>query len=233
MHDAVNILLVDDEPRNLDALETILQSSDCTLIKAQTAEQALLAILQNEFAAIVLDIKMPGTSGLELARLIKQRKRSEHVPILFLTAHSLDENEVLQAYGVGGVDFLSKPINPNILRSKVAVFADLFRSTRALSAAVESLNSEVNERKKAQEELSSAKNQLEALVLERTSELAHANRELYDNEQWLKLALAVAQVATWEWDLLTGKMRWSADPEALFGFPAGAFGPNQQISHVI
>ena len=143
MDDAVNILLVDDEPRNLDALETILHSSDCTLFKAQTAEDALLAILQNEFAAIVLDIKMPGTSGLELARLIKQRKRSEHVPILFLTAHSLDEKEVLQAYGVGGVDFLSKLINLDILRSKIAVFANLFRTTRALASAVEALNAEV------------------------------------------------------------------------------------------
>ena len=125
LDDDVKILLVDDEARNLDALESILESSGCTLIKALTADQALFAILQNEFAANVLDIKMPGTDGLELARLIKQRKRSQHVPILFLTAHSLDEQEVLQAYGVGGVDFLSKPINPNILRSKIAVFADL------------------------------------------------------------------------------------------------------------
>src|SRR3954454_14925903 len=120
MDEIVKILLVDDEPRNLDALESILESSGCTLIKAQTADQALFAILQNEFAAIVLDIKMPGTDGLELARLIKQRKRSQHVPILFLTAHTLDEQEVLLAYGAGGVDFMSKPINPDILRSKIA-----------------------------------------------------------------------------------------------------------------
>jgi len=233
MDDAVNILLVDDEPRNLDALETILHSSDCTLFKAQTAEDALLAILQNEFAAIVLDIKMPGTSGLELARLIKQRKRSEHVPILFLTAHSLDEKEVLQAYGVGGVDFLSKPINPDILRSKIAVFANLFRTTRALASAVEALNAEVAERQQAQEQLRQAKDQLESRVLERTAELARANREVRDNEERLRLALAVAQVATWEWDLATGRMRWSADPEKMFGFPPGGFGPNSQLSHAI
>src|SRR5207253_7105756 len=124
---AVKILLVDDQPRNLDALESILESGDYMLVRAQTADRALMSILHNDFAAIVLDIKMPGTDGLELAKLIKQRKRSQHVPILFLTAHSLDEKEVLQAYGVGGVDFLSKPINPEILRSKVAVFANLFR----------------------------------------------------------------------------------------------------------
>jgi len=174
LDDDVKVLLVDDEARNLDALESILESSGCILIKALTADQALFAILQNEFAAIVLDIKMPGTDGLELARLIKQRKRSQHVPILFLTAHSLDEQEVLQAYGVGGVDFLSKPINPNILRSKIAVFADLFRTTRALASTVDALNAEVAERQRAQEQLRLAKDELESRVLERTTELARA-----------------------------------------------------------
>src|SRR6185436_10610587 len=231
MDETVKVLLVDDEPRNLDALESLLDSSGYTLVRARNADDALLAILKNEFAAMVLDIKMPGTDGLELARLIKQRKQSQHVPILFLTAHSLDEKEILKAYGVGGVDFLSKPINSNILRSKVAVFANLFRTTRALAAAVEALNLEVAEREKVQEELRQAKDQLESRVLERTAELANANKELMDNEEWLRLALAVAQVATWEWDLKSGKMRWSANPEVLFGFPAGAFGSDSRISH--
>jgi PAS domain S-box-containing protein len=227
----VKILLVDDEPRNLDALESILESSGCALVRAQTANEALFAILHNDFAAIVLDIKMPGTDGLELAQLIKKRKRSEHVPILFLTAHNLDEKEVLQAYGVGGVDFLSKPINPDILRSKVAVFANLFRTTRALASAVDALNAEISERQKAQEQLRLAKNNLEARVLERTAELARANREVRDNEERLRLALAVAQVAAWEWDLATGNMRWSANPEIVFGFPSGSFGSDLRISH--
>src|SRR5262249_52790609 len=144
--ETVKVLLVDDEPRNLDALESILDSSGCVLIRAQTANEALFAILQNEFAAIVLDMKMPGTDGVELARLIKQRKRSQHVPILFLTAHSLDESDVLQAYGVGGVDFLSKPINPDILRSKISVFANLFRTTLALAATLGALTAELAER---------------------------------------------------------------------------------------
>jgi PAS domain S-box-containing protein len=233
MHDAVKILLVDDEPRNLDALESILESSDCVLVRAQTPDQALYAILENDFAAIVLDMMMPGMSGLELARLIKQRKRSEHVPIVFLTAHSLDESDVLEAYGVGGVDFLSKPINSEILRSKIAVFANLFRTTRALASTVNALNAEVAERQRAQEQLRIAKDELETRVLERTAELARANREIRDNEERLKLALAVAQVATWDWDLSTGKMQWSADPEILFGFPAGCFGPDLRISHAV
>jgi PAS domain S-box-containing protein len=229
----VKILLVDDEPRNLDALESILESSDYARVRAQTADQALMAILHNDFAAIVLDIKMPGTDGLELAKLIKQRRRTQHVPILFLTAHNLDEKEVLQAYGVGGVDFLSKPINPEILRSKVSVFANLFRSTRALASAVDALNAEITERQKIQEQLRLAKNELEARVLERTAELARANREVRDNEERLRLALAVAQVAAWDWDLATGNMRWSANPEILFGFPQGFFGPDLRISHAV
>ena len=233
MHDAVKILLVDDEPRNLDALESILDASDCLLVRAQTPDEALFAILQNEFAAIVLDMKMPGMNGLELARLIKQRKRSEHVPILFLTAHTLDESDVLQAYDVGGVDFLSKPINPEILRSKIAVFANLFRTTRALASTVSALNAEVAERERTQEQLRIAKDELETRVLERTAKLGRANREIRDNEERLKLALAVAQVATWDWNLSTGKMQWSADPEILFGFPAGCFGPDSRISHAV
>jgi PAS domain S-box-containing protein len=233
MADAVKILLVDDNPRNLDALETILDSSGCTLIRAQNADEALFALLQNDFAAIVLDIKMPGTDGLELASLIKKRRRSQHVPIVFLTAHALDEQEVLRAYGVGGVDFLSKPINPDILRSKIAVFVDLFRTTRALASTVDALNAQVVERERAEQQLRLIKEQLEARVLERTAELARANREVRDNEERLRLALAVAQVATWEWDLATGKMLWSADPEIVFGFPSGSFGPNMRISHAI
>src|SRR5262245_1373536 len=134
--ESVKLLLVDDEERNLDALETILDSCNCNFVRAGSADEALLALLQHEFAAIILDIKMPGTSGLELARLIKARKRNEHIPILFLTAYMIDEDEVLEAYDVGGVDYLSKPINPAILRSKVAVFIQLFRTNRALARAV-------------------------------------------------------------------------------------------------
>src|SRR5215467_15573291 len=169
MDETAKILLVDDEPRNLDALESILDRSGCILFRAHSADEALFSILQNEFAAIVLDIKMPGTGGVELAQLIKQRKRSQHVPILFLTAHSMDESDVLRAYGVGGVDFLSKPINPEILRSKIAVFVNLFRTTRALASAVEALHSEITQRQAAQEQLRLAKEQLEVRVQERTS----------------------------------------------------------------
>lgn len=168
---SVNVLLVDDEARNLDVLESILGTSGCRLVRAQTSDEALLALLDGEFAAIVLDIRMPGISGIELARLIKQRKRTRDIPILFLTAHLAEERDVLRGYDAGAVDYLTKPVNPGILRSKIAVFADLFRKTRALAAANEALEIEVAERQKAEEALRRANEELEARVRERTADL--------------------------------------------------------------
>src|SRR5205809_4874926 len=134
------ILIVDDQPRNLDALEALLAPMNCTTVRAQSADKALLCLLEDDFAVIILDIRMPDMSGIELAKLIKERKRSKDVPILFLTAHMLDETDALQGYGVGAVDYLSKPINPDILRSKVGVFIDLFTANRALNEANRALN---------------------------------------------------------------------------------------------
>src|ERR1700686_5149938 len=104
------ILIVGDQPRNFDVLEAMLDDMKCTMGGATSADEALLCLMRHDFAALVLDIKMPGMSGIELATLIKQRKRSRHVPILFLTAQSLNEADLLQGYGVGAVDYLSKPV---------------------------------------------------------------------------------------------------------------------------
>lgn len=149
----INILIVDDQVPNLDALEAVLDSPDYRLTRATSAQECLLALLKADYAAIVLDIKMPGVSGLELAQIIKQRKRTEHVPIIFLTAHLLEEHDVLRGYGAGAVDYLSKPINPEILRSKVAVFADLYRKTRALAAANAALEARTAELEDSNERL--------------------------------------------------------------------------------
>jgi len=147
------VLIVDDQPRNLDVLEVMLGEADCTLIRATSAEEALLCVVRHDFAALVLDIKMPGMNGIELATLIKQRRRSQHVPILFLTAHSVDEVDVLRGYGAGAVDYLSKPINAEILRSKIGVFVDAHRKSRALVDLNNELLREVTEREKAQRAL--------------------------------------------------------------------------------
>jgi signal transduction histidine kinase len=171
-----NVLIVDDQPANLDALEAMLEPLGCAFVRARSGDEALLALLRHDVAAIVLDIRMPGMSGLELAAMIKQRRRSEHVPILFLTAHFVDDTEILRGYGVGGVDYLSKPINAEILRSKVGVFVELFRKTRALEALNEALQREIADRERAQEALRVANQELEARVEERTAEVMTALR---------------------------------------------------------
>src|ERR1044071_971081 len=146
MSDAINILLVDDEARNLDALEATLNSPDYRLFRAQSASEALLALLGNDFAVIVLDIRMPEINGFELAQMIKQRKKNQHIPIIFLTAYLQDDKDILEGYGAGAVDYLSKPINPLILKSKVGVFVDLFRKTHELARLNEKMESEIEER---------------------------------------------------------------------------------------
>ena len=97
-------------------MKAMLMPLACTLVRAGSADEALLSLLRHEFAAIVLDIRMPGMDGIELAKLIKQRRRSQHVPILFLTAHLVDERDALQGYGAGAVDYLSKPVQYAELR---------------------------------------------------------------------------------------------------------------------
>src|SRR5262249_19489536 len=130
----VSILIVDDEPKNLIALEAVLNDPGYRLIQADSAEQALLALLADEFALLILDIRMPGMTGFELAQMVRARKKTASVPIIFLTAYYGDDEHLIEGYQAGGVDYVRKPINPDILRSKVAIFADLYRKQRALEA---------------------------------------------------------------------------------------------------
>ncbi len=146
MPEPIDILLVDDEARNLDALEAILSDPQYRLIRAQDADRALRLLLENDVAAIVLDIKMPGVSGLELAQMIKNTKRFRQTPIVFLTAYLLDDQHVIAGYDAGAVDYLTKPVNPQILRHKIAVFAELFRKTRELAELNATLEERVRER---------------------------------------------------------------------------------------
>ena len=131
--DLPTVLVVDDNLKNLLALESVLDNSSFRLIKAQTGSEALLALMNGSFAAIVLDVQMPDMSGIDLARMIKARKRTQHIPIIFLTAHFLEDHHAVLGYDVGAVDYLTKPINPAVLRSKINVFVELFRKNRALA----------------------------------------------------------------------------------------------------
>jgi PAS domain S-box-containing protein len=174
----VNILLVDDEVRNLDVLESILTSPDYRLVRTKAAQEALMALIDGEFAAIVLDVQMPGINGIELAHLIKQRKRTQHIPIIFLTAYFQEDKDIMQGYEVGAVDYLTKPIDPKILKSKIAVFVELFQKNRELAALNRAMESEIARREKAEQTLRQTNNELEARVQERTEQIMQANDEL-------------------------------------------------------
>src|SRR5262249_3276557 len=114
----VNILLVDDQPANLLALEAILQDLGQNLVKAASGDEALRHLLTDDFAVILLDVQMPRLNGLEAARLIRARRRSRRTPIIFLTAHDSPDSQIIQAYSLGAVDYLQKPLVPEILRAK-------------------------------------------------------------------------------------------------------------------
>jgi len=126
------ILLVDDRPENLTALEAVLGALDQTLVRAGSGEEALKALLTDEFAVILLDVQMPGLDGFETAAHIKRRERTKDIPIIFLTAVSNGPHHTFRGYAAGAVDYLSKPFDPWILRAKVSVFVELHRKNQLL-----------------------------------------------------------------------------------------------------
>ncbi len=129
----VEILIVDDRPENLLALEAILEPLGQILVRAHSGDDALRKLLMHDIAVILLDVQMPGINGFETARMIKARERSRYIPIIFLTAISKEEAYVFEGYSVGAVDYLAKPFQPDILRSKVSVFVDLYQKQRQLA----------------------------------------------------------------------------------------------------
>ena len=135
----VDILIVDDRPENLLAIEAILGTEHYRLVRATSGPEALLRILEREFAVILIDVLMPGMDGFEVAELVKQRERSRHIPIIFLTAEAADMTFIYRGYSVGAVDYLAKPLDPDVLRAKVAIFAELFRKDQRIREQTEAL----------------------------------------------------------------------------------------------
>ncbi len=133
----VNILLVDDEPKNLTALDAVLAAPDRNLVNATGGAEALRHLLHDDFAVILLDVHMPGMDGFETAELIRGRERSRDTPIIFLTAATRGEPFISRGYSVGAVDYIVKPFDPDILRSKVAVFVELFSKTEQVKRHAE------------------------------------------------------------------------------------------------
>src|SRR5688572_19632966 len=135
----VKILIVDDQPANLLVLEVVLESLGHTLVRASSGREALKCLLQDDFALILLDVYMPGMDGFETAELIRARKRSRYTPIIFLTAIGTSDTHISRGYSVGAVDYLFKPIVPEILRAKVAALVDLFLKTAMVAEQAERL----------------------------------------------------------------------------------------------
>jgi two-component system sensor histidine kinase/response regulator len=163
----VNILLVDDQPANLVALEAMLQGLGQNLIKAESGREALRWLLTHEFAVILLDVKMPEMDGFETAELIRQRDKSRHTPILFLTAGDSTQTQAVRGYAVGAVDYLVKPVVPEFVRSKVAVFVELAKKNELLRRQAKLLA----ESEQAALELAETRAEL-------VRDLEHKNREL-------------------------------------------------------
>ena len=172
----VNILIVDDEPKNLVVLEAVLDDPSYRLVRAGSGNQALLALMADEFAVLVLDVRMPDMTGFELAQMVKERKKTSRIPIIFLTAYYNEDQHILEGYDSGAVDYLHKPVNVAVLRSKVAIFAELHRKSRALELANRTLLSEITERRRAEVRLSELNESLDRRVQERTQAL-HASEE--------------------------------------------------------
>jgi two-component system, sensor histidine kinase and response regulator len=167
LDDRVNILLVDDQPANLVALEAMLQGLGQNLIRAESGREALKWLLTHEFAVILLDVKMPDMDGFETAALIRQRDKSRHTPILFLTAADNSQNHAVRGYAVGAVDYLIKPVVPEFVRSKVAVFVELAKKSELLRRQTQLLA----ESEQAALELAETRAEL-------VRDLEHKNREL-------------------------------------------------------
>jgi signal transduction histidine kinase len=157
------ILLVDDEPKSLYALQELLSTLGENLMVAQSGEEALRLALRNDFAVILLDVRMPGMDGFETAKLVRNRERSRATPIIFLTAAADDMTSMFRGYEVGAVDYLMKPVVPEILKSKVAVFLELHRKSERLRESEDKLR------------------RLAAhLISVREEERAHIAREIHD-----------------------------------------------------
>src|SRR5580765_4514711 len=131
----IKILLVDDREDNLFSIATILEKDNYTIVKARSGRDALKVLLhQQDFSLILMDVQMPELNGFETATIIYERDKLKNIPIIFITAHNYGEEYVFKGYKTGGVDYLYKPFNPELLRAKVSVFAELYRKNQGLVA---------------------------------------------------------------------------------------------------
>ena len=176
--DEVNLLIVDDLPENLLALDAVLQAPGVRVYQAESAEQALELLLRHEFALAILDVQMPGMDGFQLAELMRGTERTKQIPIVFVSAAGRELNYAFKGYESGAVDFMHKPLDAHAVRSKVSVFVDLYRSRKRLARQLEALERSRREQEVLLDELRSTKAELEDAVRMRDDFMSIVSHEL-------------------------------------------------------
>jgi two-component sensor histidine kinase/response regulator RpfG family c-di-GMP phosphodiesterase len=204
MGNLVNVLLVDDQPSKLLSYEVMLKDLDVNLITATSASAALGILLKNDIAIVLIDVCMPDLDGFELATMIRNHPRYREIALIFVSAINISETDYLRGYDAGAVDYVSVPVIPQILRAKVKVFAELYSKSRMLAE----LNRDLEQR-----------------VADRTAELETSTSQLLQSEQRRSLALAAAQMGSWEYNVANGRWSWDEGQARIFGIdlPASQF----------
>lgn len=176
--DEANLLIVDDLPENLLALDALLKGPGIRVHKAESAEQALELLLRHEFALAILDVQMPGMDGFQLAELMRGTERTKQIPIVFVSAAGRELNYAFKGYESGAVDFMQKPLDTHAVRSKVSVFVDLYRNRKRLARQLEALERSRREQEVLLDELRSTKAELEGAVRMRDDFMSIVSHEL-------------------------------------------------------
>jgi PAS domain S-box-containing protein len=214
---SAKILLVDDKDQNLFSIESILEHDGYTFVRAGSGNEALKILLkEDDFALILMDVNMPGLNGYETASLIYSREKLNHIPIIFITAYDYNEENVFQGYKSGGVDYIFKPINSQLLKIKVKIFVELFSKNRQLRLQEEKLKSINKELQNKIEENSAI-----------TQELEFRNMQLL-------LAQKLTHVGNWQWNILDNKLSGSKEIFNIYeiGYDETEFTVDQMLQRV-
>jgi signal transduction histidine kinase len=172
------ILIVDDLPENLLALDALIRQDDRKVLQARSADEALALLLQHEFALAILDVQMPGMNGFELAELMRGTERTRHIPIVFVSAAGRELNYAFRGYESGAVDFLHKPLDPQAVRSKVSVFVDLYRQRHAVKTQLDALETARRQQEVLLQELQATQGELQRAVRVRDEFMSMVSHEM-------------------------------------------------------